>query len=638
MKYTPITDETEVSDARRSLEEIIKDSAETTMVWSLPGYWHEHANVAVGFGQSQAVHRVAFSDRPNDNGRLQVNPPISPGKQGEGLFVKDENERRYLTHSGLITNLPHSHPAKTQRREQEWRDAFRCYSKRPERWIPVEGESQERYLITPIDEDTSVALDRIREAYADVMEFKDLTDDSLQPSPEKQPSLTESRFWLMSLGEGGRLWEDCYQNAIACLGWDDLGDLGQYETREAIEAEGLGTNDSLACWEFCRVMKPGDVIFVKLDRQRALGHGTVESDYCLDDTRNEYKNVRRVNWLSNFPRGVPVREKDLVVKTLTDITKYPDQVKQFMLALSEKSKAPSNLPDLHALADELMFDIAELRKIEELLNDKRQVIFQGPPGTGKTYAARKLAECLASAKDRVTLVQFHPSYAYEDFVQGFRPDLVNGQPGFKLRDGPLLQAAQAAKNDETGARHFLIIDEINRGNLAKVFGELYFLLEYRGEKMRLQYSDGSSDPFDLPDNLYIIGTMNTADRSIALVDLALRRRFHFVEFHPDKAPIKGLLKRWLEENAPDMSWVADIVDRVNEKLGDRQAAVGPSYFMKNDLDERKLDLIWEHNVLPYIEERLFGEGDRLAEFSLDELQHEMEDDGGHDTVDSDDGS
>ena len=281
-----------------------------------------------------------------------------------------------------------------------------------------------------------------------------------------------------------------------------------------------------------------------------------------------------------------------------------------------------------------MFDIAELRKIEELLNDKRQVIFQGPPGTGKTYAARKLAQYLAAAKDRAVLVQFHPSYAYEDFVQGFRPHLANGQPGFKLRDGPLLQAAKAA-SDEPDAKHFLIIDEINRGNLAKVFGELYFLLEYRDEAMRLQYSD---ETFALPDNLYIIGTMNTADRSIALVDLALRRRFHFVEFHPDKPPINGLLNRWLKENAPSMTWVADLVDRANEKLDDRQAAIGPSYFMKGDLDDRKVDLIWEHNVLPYIEERLYEERERLEEFGLDALRREIENRGQGDGVTPDDGS
>ena len=272
--------------------------------------------------------------------------------------------------------------------------------------------------------------------------------------------------------------------------------------------------------------------------------------------------------------------------------------------------------DLRALADELLFDPAYLQEIEILLADKRQVIFQGPPGTGKTFVARKLAACLAGSPGRVRLVQFHPSYAYEDFVQGYRPMLKGGQPGFALRSGPLLDAAQRAR-DEPDARHFLVIDEINRGNLAKVFGELYFLLEYRNEEMRLQYSD---EPFSLPDNLHVIGTMNTADRSIALVDLALRRRFHFVEFHPDEPPVRGLLGRWLQKHAPGMAWVADVVDRTNRALDDRQAAVGPSYFMKPDLDDEAVRLIWKHNVLPYIEERLAGEHDRLRDFDLDRLR------------------
>ena len=129
--------------------------------------------------------------------------------------------------------------------------------------------------------------------------------------------------------------------------------------------------------------------------------------------------------------------------------------------------------------------------------------------------------------------------------------------------------------------------------------------------MNLQYQD---EPFSLPENLYIIGTMNTADRSIALVDLALRRRFYFVEFHPDEEPVKGVLRRWLGKNAPHMEWVAEVVDRANEKLDDRHAAIGPSYFMRENLDQGDVQRIWKHSVLPYIEERLFGEGDRLGEF------------------------
>ena len=278
--------------------------------------------------------------------------------------------------------------------------------------------------------------------------------------------------------------------------------------------------------------------------------------------------------------------------------------------------------NLQRLADDLLLndpDVSFLEDIAILLFDKRQVIFQGPPGTGKTYVAQALAKCLAGKKDRVTLVQFHPSFAYEDFVRGFRPTLKDGKAGFELQDGPLLRAAEKAVNDED-SMHFLIIDEINRGNLAKVFGELYFLLEYREEKIRMQYQHNSEDDFSLPENLYIIGTMNTADRSIALVDLALRRRFYFVEFHPDEDPVKGVLARWLEEKAPELNWVAKVVDEANKLLkDDRHAAIGPSYFMKDNLKEEDIPRIWKHSVLPYVEERLFGDDKKIRQFDLKTL-------------------
>ncbi|MFZ4434386.1 MAG: hypothetical protein ACOYOQ_14435, partial [Microthrixaceae bacterium] len=160
---------------------------------------------------------------------------------------------------------------------------------------------------------------------------------------------------------------------------------------------------------------------------------------------------------------------------------------------------------------------------------------------------------------------------------------------------------------------------INRGNIAKIFGELYFLLEYRTQDLVLQYSD---EPFKLPRNLLVIGTMNTADRSIALVDGALRRRFYFVPFVPDTVPVDGLLRRWLEANRPELTWVADVVDRANSRLGDRTVAIGPSHFMRPDLDAEWVQLIWEHSILPYLEEQLFGEEDRLPEFALAALRNE----------------
>ena len=278
---------------------------------------------------------------------------------------------------------------------------------------------------------------------------------------------------------------------------------------------------------------------------------------------------------------------------------------------------------LAALAEELLWDESDVAEIVADLQEKRQVIFYGPPGTGKTYVARRIAQHCRDEGGDFAIVQFHPSYSYEDFVEGFRPRVQEGQPGFELVAGPLLRiAAQAAANPH--APHILVIDELNRGNVAKVFGELYYLLEYRNEDMQLQYS-GHGLRFRLPENLWFICTMNTADRSIALMDAALRRRFYFAPFFSDQPPVEGLLRRWLDRVSPEMGWVADLVELANEKLGDRHLGVGPSYFMVGDgeLNEARVRRIWRRAVVPYIEEQFFGNEERLADFDFDLLRSEL---------------
>ena len=448
-----------------------------------------------------------------------------------------------------------------------------------------------------------------------------------------------------------------FEHGLAVVGWRQLPDLRDVpslrDMEDAIRRERPGhsdksvSNHARQLWKLRTDVSVGDLVVQPRRGAALIALGIVTREYSYrDDPDRSRRHAVSVDWKRTDVPKTAVRE-DLrpslgAQQTIYSITANDGawRLHQLMLTGRDPGARPGHAqpeaassesveavatseptPSLEELADELLWDVEHLRRIEWLLRDKKQVIFQGPPGTGKTHVAQRLAECLTGSPERVRLVQFHPSYAYEDFVQGFRPTLEGGSHGFTLRDGPLVDMAKSARSapDET---HVLVIDEINRGNLSKVFGELYFLLEYRDVELRLQYSD---EPFSLPKNLWIIGTMNTADRSIALVDLALRRRFYFVEFHPDKAPVQGLLRSWLEVNANGMEWVADIVDRANEKLSDRHAAIGPTYFMREDgLDEEMVGLIWEHNVLPYIEEQLYGERDRLDDFKLDRLRQTAE--------------
>jgi hypothetical protein len=298
--------------------------------------------------------------------------------------------------------------------------------------------------------------------------------------------------------------------------------------------------------------------------------------------------------------------KDLGVISFANATNFEVTAGQDA-ALRELIEDPTSLavpPVRPELAEELFLPQSFLDTTVEMLLDKRQLIFYGPPGTGKTWIALELAQELTREGGRFDIVQFHPSYAYEDFIGGFRPQ-ENGSEGgirYERTDGPLRRMAAAAAADP-GRPYLLIVDEINRGNIAKIFGELLFLLEYRRREIHLQY--WPEKPFTLPQNLFLIGTMNTADRSIALVDAALRRRFYFVEFSPTEPPVKDVLARWLEEHDLDRE-PALLLDRLNEQIGADDFAIGPSYFMNREGEAPDLERIWERAIMPLLHEHHYG--------------------------------
>jgi 5-methylcytosine-specific restriction protein B len=273
----------------------------------------------------------------------------------------------------------------------------------------------------------------------------------------------------------------------------------------------------------------------------------------------------------------------------------------------------SSLPQV---VEQTGFDEAELKYWLRAIERKKQVIFYGSPGTGKTFIAEHLARCLTGGNDEYwELVQFHPVYSYEDFIQGIRPKSQDGQLTYPLVPGRFLEFCKKAESRE--GLCVLIIDEINRANLAQVFGELMYLLEYRDKKIRLA---GSSEPFGIPENVRIIGTMNTADRSIALVDHALRRRFAFIELRPNYE----VLRRYHEKKktAFQVDGLIKTLERLNKAIADKHYEIGISYFLTENLAE-ELEDIWQMEIEPYLEEYFYDQLDKVDEFRWDKIKPQV---------------
>ncbi|MGW5192428.1 AAA family ATPase [Kribbella sp. NPDC004138] len=372
---------------------------------------------------------------------------------------------------------------------------------------------------------------------------------------------------------------------------------------------------AVAYHTFLEGLQPQDLVVALTDEQLILG--TVDEP-SPDDGPSPSALTRPVLWSARTPLGgLPPKlgaalEQEGHVVDLTAVLDLLTALLDDEAATPAVGKPPQRvmLPAVSKdLADELYMPVAPLQELVDLLNRRRQLVVYGPPGTGKTYVAKRLAERLAGAQDpsRVRLVQFHPSYAYEDFFEGFRPVEVDGKPHFALQDGPLkLLAAEAAKAENRDNAYVLIVDELNRANLAKVFGELYFLLEYREETVRLQYRPDK--PFSLPDNLFIIGTMNTADRSISLVDAAIRRRFPFYEMHPRREPVRGVLAEFAKREQLTDDRV-ELLAELNSAMGQpgHDLHIGPSYLMREGLDAPgALELVWRYDILPLLHEHFYG--------------------------------
>ncbi len=446
--------------------------------------------------------------------------------------------------------------------------------------------------------------------------------ETFNPRPQQRT------IWKIAPGERGRLWEECRDAGVIRVGWDEIGDLGQYqsdsELKQALDAHwprSSGGSLTLARRLLAfRDLEAGDRIVANRGTDEVLATGTVSGSYRFEADHAEYRHVVPVSWDVSHARRLPSPQhgwRSTFAKVqpsfLSRITEGPADPST--ASAEPYARGPVALPE-------------DVTSVLEALERKGQVILHGPPGTGKTrlalgaaLALAGRAEALTAAPDRraaaqaemlgdsrVQLVTFHPSYGYEDFVEGFKPDLSATGPGLTLAltDGVFhaLCARAAAHPDDT---FLLIVDEINRGDLPRIFGELVTLLELdkRGLPVALSVSRRT---FSVPPNVRIIGTMNTADRSISHLDAAVRRRFAFLPVGPDPDAVAGTV------GPLDL---AQFFESLNTRIArhlDADHQIGHAYLLRDGepiATEDDLAAAFHHEVIPLLEDYCLGRADLL---------------------------
>ena len=405
----------------------------------------------------------------------------------------------------------------------------------------------------------------------------------------------ELQHWLYTPGEGAARWEEFRTAGIMALNWDRVGDLASFPDKESLldalythygDWGGRPRKAADSVWDYIHAMKPGDIVYVRRSFNEIVGRGVVRSDYRYDEDRSSFRAVRDVEWTHVGSWPLEQRIGRLMLQRLTENTKYtPDQLNA--LIGIEDSHSPSSVDersgnndldeaDEHYTSadflDEVFLRPEDLEQMLGLLRRKKNLILQGAPGTGKTFAAKRLAYALMGQTDdsRVEVVQFHQSTAYEDVVVGLRP---TAEGGFAAAEGVFARFCRRAAADP-GRDYVFIIDEINRANISKAFGELLMLIEaeHRGEALRLPVS---GELLSVPKRLHIIGMMNTADRGLALIDYALRRRFAFFEMWP-ALDHPGFLRHVEAVGSARLEALVDVVRRLNQRIAEDEA-LGPGF-------------------------------------------------------------
>ncbi len=438
------------------------------------------------------------------------------------------------------------------------------------------------------------------------------------------------RYWLYTPGEGSLMWEEFYKKGIMAIGWEFIGDLRNFKSKDAMKQRMKELDEpslsylhaAHATWQFANDIKIGDIIFAKKGRSSIIGRGVVTSDYEYDESAKEYNNIRHVNWTHNGEWPYPGQAS---VKTLTEITPYTDCVDKLclMFASDDDADEEEHAVDYPAYSEhDFLTDVymaaSDYQTLVNLIRSKRNIILQGAPGVGKTFAAKRLAYSMMGMKDqnRVMMIQFHQSYSYEDFIMGFRPSAN----GFELKKGAFYNFCKKAEIDSDN-EYFFIIDEINRGNLSKIFGELFMLIESdkRGIQLQLLYSD---ERFAVPKNVYIIGMMNTADRSLAMLDYALRRRFAFYEMRPG-FDTDGFREYRMKLGSDKFDSLIHCIESLNNTIAADESlgegfCVGHSYFCNLTTDsvtDMALSAIVEYEMIPLLKEYWFDEPTKVKDWT-----------------------
>lgn len=465
-----------------------------------------------------------------------------------------------------------------------------------------------------------------------------------------------ARYWKISPGEDAWQWEECRKGSFIGVGWELFGDISSM-SRAAFDArynEILRSFPDLRSdpawsrtsvkqlWDFARI-KQGDVIVANRGTREVLGTGRVAGGYYfLPGQRNGHRlpvvwrdtprTVEEEGWrrlllqldeeafmqLHAEPPATEevIEQVDIAPSHLPhDLPAEPilgeEQAPYRVAPALEEEEAPEEpiveQPPytIEECARDTGIDEETLRRWTRAVERKGQAIIYGPPGTGKTFAAEHLARHLVGGGDGIVrLVQLHPAYSYEDFVLGIRPRTRrDGTLEYPLVPGRFLQFCTEARR--RSGLCVLVLDEINRANLSRVFGELMYLLEYRDAEVPL----AGGIPFSIPRNVRIIGTMNTADRSIALVDHALRRRFAFIPLGPSYE----LLARYHAGGSFPVDALVELLRRVNREINDPHYELGISYFLRANIDEQIED-IWRMEIEPYLEEYFFDQPGKVAQF------------------------